>query len=292
MRSMTGFGRGSAEDARMVVTCEVKQVNHRYLDVWLKLPEAYGVAEARLRQVVAESVKRGRIEVRLTRSYKPGAASAASFDDPAIARAIAALTRVKDHHGVPGVIDLRTLLLLPGFQETFTTYVAPDDKEVELSATALRQALAAAERMREQEGSALRSAVLKEIASVEAGAAKVSARSRENSQAVLQRMRERLAEIARDVAVDERRIAEEAAVWADRMDITEELARIASHVEQMRSYLDRDEAVGKHLDFLFQELVREANTIAAKARDASIGHEVVEMKAALERGREQAQNVE
>lgn len=292
MRSMTGFGRGSAEDARMIVTCEVKQVNHRYLDVWLKLPEAYGVAESRLRQVVAESVKRGRIEVRVTRSYKPGAPGGASFDDAAISRALAALTRVKDHHGVPGVIDLRTLLLLPGLQETFTTYAAPDEKELDLSIAALRAALVAAEAMRDQEGAALRAAVLKEIEGVESGAGRVASRTRENSQAVHARMRERLSEIARDVSIDERRLAEEAALWAERMDITEELARIASHVAQMRSYLDRHDAVGKHIDFLFQELVREANTIAAKARDAAIGHEIVEMKAALERGREQAQNVE
>src|SRR5262245_15631856 len=112
MRSMTGYGRASEENGHATVTCEIKQVNHRFLDVWLKLPEAYAAAEHRFRTAVAEMARRGRIEVRLMRALRPVmGAPQAMLDDAAISRAITALTQLKDLHGIPGVIDLRTLLL-------------------------------------------------------------------------------------------------------------------------------------------------------------------------------------
>jgi uncharacterized protein (TIGR00255 family) len=276
-----------------VVTCEVKQVNHRFLDVWLKLPDAYAASEHRFRSTVSELVRRGRIEVRLTRALKPAPGTALPMlDDTAISRAISALTQLKEQHGIPGVIDLRTLLLFPGLHDTFSLMASPDDAEVDVALRALRHALQAADGMRRQEGAELGAAIGIEVDQLEAACRRIGERAAANAAAVLHKLRERLAELARDVALDERRLAEEAALYADRLDITEELARIGSHVAQLRSFLALDEPVGKRIDFLIQELTREVNTIGSKSRDAQVSHEVVHLKAALERAREQVQNVE
>ncbi|MFN7975829.1 MAG: YicC/YloC family endoribonuclease [Acidobacteriota bacterium] len=293
MRSMTGFGRATQETPKVSVTCEVKQVNHRFLDIWLKLPESYASVEDRFRAEVSEMVRRGRIEVRLTRTLTSSASVDASlFDDVSIGRAIAALTHLKDKHGVPGVIDLRTLLLFPAIQETFSDMGAPDDAEVEIGIGALRAALTAADAMRLREGEKLKGAIAREIALFCEGARRIADRAAAHRATLAARMRERLAEIAKDVTIDERRIMEEAAVYAERLDITEEIARLDSHIHQMEGFLALAEPVGKRMDFLLQELLREVNTIASKSRDASISHEVVQLKAGLEKAREQVQNVE
>lgn len=293
MKSMTGFGRGVGEDEHVLVTCEVKQVNHRFLDVWLRMPEAYGPVEHRFRSLAAQRTRRGRIEVRLARTVKPSHdASDALFDDDAIARAIAALTHLKDSHGIPGVIDLRTLVSFPGLHDTFTSLAPPKDSEVEVALEALEEALRAAHEMRVEEGTKLKEALIAEIDALEQGSGRIKERSTDNARAVLARLKERLAELTKDITVDEQRAAEEAALYAERMDITEELARIESHLAQLRSFLESTQPVGKRIDFLLQELMREINTVGSKSRDAAISHEVVELKAALERAREQTQNVE
>ena len=293
MKSMTGYGRANREDDRVILHCEVKQVNHRFLDLWLKLPDSYSAAEQRFRAAAGEGVRRGRVEVKLTRSYKPQPRGAdLSFDDAAIGRALAVLTHLKESHGIPGVIDLPTLLSFPGIGETFQSSGAPEEPEVRLGLEALREALTVADSMRRDEGLRLATAIELELAAVETACARIGARAGANAAAVLQRLRDRLAELARDVALDDRRLAEEAALYVDRLDITEELQRVASHLSQMRGFLGLDESVGKRLDFLLQELMREVNTIGSKSRDAEISHEVVELKAALERAREQVQNVE
>ena len=293
MKSMTGFGRGSMEDETTVVQCEVKQVNHRYLDVWLRLPESYGEHEGRFRDAVSHRVKRGRIEVRLTRNYKAGGkAPPLQFDDPSVARAIAALAHLKDHHGVPGVIDLPTLLSFPGLQDSLNTMQVPKEAEVKLGLAALEAALEVADEMRREEGGRLKSAIAVELDVLEKGREQISGRSQSNAAAVLERLRNKLTDLVADINVDPQRVAEEAAIFADRLDITEEIQRFASHTAQMRGFMEQDEPVGKRMDFLIQELMRETNTIGAKSRDAGISHQVVELKAALERAREQIQNVE
>ena len=247
---------------------------------------------ALFRTVVTERVRRGRIEVKLTRALKPSAGGAAFFDEASVTRAIAALSHLKEKHGVPGVIDLRALMLFPGLHDTFATMCAPDEPELELGLDALRAAMAEAESMRVQEGAELGAAIARELDAIQEGCGRIADGSAGHGAAVLARLRERLAELAKDLTIDERRLAEETALYVDRMDISEELARLGSHVTQMRGFMQLDEPVGKRMDFLIQELVREVNTIGSKSRDATIAHEVVNIKAALERAREQIQNVE
>ncbi len=291
MKSMTGYGRKAIEVSGISLQVEVRQLNHRYLDAVLRFPEGYARWEQEFRTLVAERVERGRVEISLVR--RPiGRKKGHRFNDAAISDALSALTHLKDHHGVPGVIDLPTILSVPGLIERFLVPGEPDDAEIEKALEAAGEALDEARTMREVEGERLASALAKELRAVEDGRQKIAGRYPHHLQEVRERLKGRLREIEADVAIDPDRVAAEIVLYAERSDVAEEIARIDSHRRQIEDLFATTESVGKRLDFLCQELLREVNTVGSKARDGEIAAEVVKMKAAIERCREQAQNIE
>lgn len=285
--SMTGFGQ--ADDGNGLVV-EVRTVNHRHLDVACRLPKAWAGLEAEVKAEVARHVRRGRVE--LSVRLDTGAEGAGMrVDEAQAARYLAVAEGLAHKTGLERVLDLATLLTLPGV-------VVPDDAPPDPDASRERVlggvtgALTAAAAMRRDEGAALEKEIRERAALVREGVARIEARRPEAVRQAGERLRERVAALCAGVSVDAGRLAQEVAVLAERGDVTEELTRLASHLDQFTRNLDAAEAVGRTLDFLLVEMNREANTIGAKCQDVGIAADVVVLKGEIEKLREQVQNVE
>lgn len=290
MRSMTGFGRGEATNGGVTVVVELKSVNHRYRDVQLRLPREYSVFEPRAQAALREVVARGRVEGSVRRTSAEGASRVVA--DLALVeqyrRAIGDVARrlQRDAAEVP----LGTLLALPGV--LVATEADPDVLgEWDLLEVAILSAAAELTRMRDAEGAALAADIQANLDAFDALRAEVAAQADGVAERVRVRLEERLRRLIAD-RVDPARLAQEAALLADKADISEELARLGSHAAQFREALVSAEPVGRKLDFLLQEMNRETNTIGSKAAEHAVSARVVEMKTTLERLREQVQNVE
>ncbi len=292
---MTGFGRASFEFEGLAFDVEVRSVNHRYLDVRVRLPRVLAVLESEVRSRVQGSFARGKVD--LSVSAPGGAAPPARLEiDLDAARAyLEAADTLQAREDLPGELEVAALLALPGVAR----FAEPDlsgDALHEALFDAVEAALAALEAMRAAEGAALERELLPRVAAVEAMATSLEARAKEVQESVREKLRRRAEQLRQDTGLlDEARLHQEVVIAADRLDVTEELVRLRSHVEQFRSIVAAGgpgKPVGRRLDFLLQEFGREANTIGSKGSDAPVAHQVVELKAEIERLREQVQNVE
>jgi uncharacterized protein (TIGR00255 family) len=288
---MTGFGRATFEVEGGAFVLEARSLNHRYLDAQLRLPRGLGAFEPELRARLKERFARGRFEVSVLAGS--GVATARVHVDPGVvSQYVAAAEAIRRTHPVAGQLDLATLLTLPGVASFADAELAEEPLRRGLVA-ALDEAGAALEAMRRSEGELLARDLRARLERVLELAADVESRSAEVQAVVRDRLHKRLEELQREAGVvDPGRLHQELALAADRLDVSEELVRLRSHVAQFRSLLDAEGPVGRRLDFLSQELAREANTLGSKAGDAPVAHLVVELKAELERIREQVQNVE
>ena len=293
--SMTGFGRVEFEVETQRFQLELRSVNHRHLDVHVRLPRTVAASEAALRAAVAERFARGKLDVSLHATTGTAAAALPEIDAAAAARYVEAARALGAEHGLAGELEVGTLLALPGVARMVEPELPPDVLEPALVGAAGRAAdevLA----MRRAEGEALERELRGRLGRIAAVLAEVDARSDSVQEAVRARLRKRTEQLARETGVlDEGRLHQEIVHAADRLDVTEEIVRLRSHVDQFIGVLDEateGRAVGRKLDFLLQEMGREANTIGSKGGDAPISHAVVELKTELERVREQVQNVE
>ena len=288
--SMTGFGKAEASDGKNRAMVEIRTVNSRYSDLSIRLPQALSNLELRVKGVVQESISRGRIEV--TISYE---GANAGIGVPVLNLDVArgyldGLSRLNEAFGLKEAVDPRIVAPLP---EVFR-YVQDD---IDLNSTwpliqeATKSALDQCNRMRRTEGDHLRRDFEKRIENLERLTKKVEGLAPARVKAGRDRIRERISQVLTE-ELDEGRLAAEVAILADRMDITEECVRFHCHDEQFLNLLEREEPVGRRLNFLLQEMGREANTIGSKANEAAISHLVVELKEEIERLREQVQNVE
>ncbi len=290
MRSMTGFGVGAAPLGGGRVLCEVRSLNHRYLDVRVRTPTELSDQCFLLEQLARERLARGRFDIGV-RLEGPALASA-ELDVERARSAYRALLGLRDELAPGTELPLGILASLPELFRSRTS-VDPDQ-----AAAALVQALDAAlerlDAMRQAEGTALERELAERLATLRSLRASVAERSGELVPAYRARLRERLERLLSDthVRIDSGRLEIELGVLADKSDITEELVRLESHFQQLAELLRSGEAVGRRVDFLLQEVSREVNTIGAKSQDAPLAHLVVEMKAEIERMREQVQNVE
>lgn len=290
MNSMTGFGRGEATNGDVTVVVEMKSVNNRFRDLQLRVPREHMVLEPRLHTMLRDAVQRGRIEVYVRRSAVESGSRVHS--DPALAERYGqAIRAILARLGRPDEpIPLALVLSQPGVMSMVEA--EPDAlREWDLVATAVEVALADLLAMRATEGQALQrdlqrhlDELLRLLAEVDGAAEGVAERLRA-------RLDQRIQRLVGD-RVDPDRLAAEAALLADKADISEELARSQAHCAQFADALVMNEPVGRKLDFLLQELNREINTIGSKSSEHPISARVVEMKATLERMREQAANVE
>lgn len=295
MRSMTGFGRGEAVAGGRSWLVECASVNRKQLEVVISLPREVPAAEIEpvLRQQVQKRVSRGRVQVqaRLVESVA-GAGAVAVQMNAEVAAAYVEQARVLGAKlGVPGELAMAELLRLPGVmvQGTAEDVEAFDMEPLQ---AAFEEALTNLIAMREVEGANLKEELLGRLAEIERLLGEITVLA---PQVVVQHraaLRQRLAEAGLEVPLEDERLVKEIALYADRCDISEELARAASHLKQFRAGMDSGEAVGRSLDFLSQEFFREFNTMGAKANDAALAHLVVAAKTELEKIREQIQNVE
>lgn len=285
---MTGFGAGAHALGAGRVCVELRAVNHRHVDLRLQLEAGLERHAAALEALCRGRVQRGRIDVRGRVEGSLGAAI--ELDRDRARAAFAALAELRDELA-PGA-DL-PLSLLGSVPDLFREGAAVDDAEVEAALTrAAERALDELDAMRVREGASLRAELLRLLDVIGAHTDQVRVRSAELPAERRARLRERLEPLLQDLDVDPGRIEQEIVLFADRCDTTEETARLDAHLAQARAFLEVEEPVGRRLDFLFQEMSREANTIGSKSPDAGIAQRVVELKAAIQQLRQQVANVE
>ena len=290
MRSMTGYGMGRARGEGWEVSLELKTVNHRFLDLGLRLPRNLVFLEQTVRDQVSGRIRRGHADVFITVGRTEASAREVKTDEPlALAYAAAA----KQLAAAAGLANPMTAVDLMGLEGVVTLDEPEMDQQqvAALCAEALGQALDHLLAMREAEGELLREDLRTHLDA----AAMLREQIRERAPGVIDeykaRLEGRLAQLGAE-GVDPQRLAQEVALMADRCAIDEEVQRLGSHIHQMRQYLDAEGEIGKKMDFLIQEMNREANTIGSKASDAAIAQMVVNLKSEIEKLREQIQNVE
>ena len=291
IRSMTGFGRAQGVLGGKDITVEIRSVNHRYFEFSARLPRAYSWLEEKLKGVAQGAASRGKVEVSLLIQTVEGSDAQVVVNTALAREYVEALRELGRELDLP---DDLSLSAVARFGEIFTLRRAPDDEE-EVQANVLAVAAQAAERfsqMRRAEGEKLREDILGRLLSIEERVAQVEERSPQTVAEYRQKLTARMEELLGKAAVEEQRILAEAAIVADRWAVDEETVRLRSHIAQLRSILDTPEAVGRKLDFLVQEMNREANTIGSKAQDVRIAQVVVEIKSEIEKIREQVQNIE
>lgn len=290
MRSMTGYGRGAVERGDLRATVDVRSVNHRFLDLKLRTGQLPAAVEDAIAARVRAVVERGSVAIAI--HLAGGAPGGMRIDGDAAVRAHRMLAELAARLAVPGP-DLALVLAQPG---VVIADDALDDGSAQLALEALDAALAQLDAMRAAEGAALAAELRLRLDELVASRARIAGLAATVPQQVARRLTDRVKRLAEDAgagsAMDQARLAQEIAVLAERADITEELVRLASHLDQARALIDGTGAVGRRLDFLVQEIGRELNTIGAKATTVEIATAVVAGKATLEKIREQVQNVE
>ena len=293
IKSMTGFGRGEYSDGKRSVTVEMRSVNHRYCDISVRLPRKYGFAEEFLRSAVKERLRRGRAEINVTVDSVAAEDYGIRLNLAAADQYFANLRTLMDHFGLKGDVNLE---LLAGMPDVISHLPGIENEdEILLSfGSAARGALEQFDQMRLAEGEKLAEDIISRARLISELASKIEALAPEAARAWAEKLRERITELAgRQAELPEDRIALEAAIFADKASVTEELVRLKSHVSQMERIIrDEEGANGKKLDFLTQELNREANTIGSKANDLRITSVMLEIKSEAEKIREQVQNIE
>lgn len=295
IRSMTGFGRADFEVGGARFDVEVRCLNSRHLDVSVRLPRLLAVCEGDVRTLAQKTFARGKADVVVLLAAGAGLAPRLEIDLAAAAKYVEAARSLADRHGLAADLGVATLLALPSVSRVAEAEIPPEQVR-EALLPAVGRALAGADAMRVAEGAALERELRGRLARVVELSRAVEERSGLVQAAVRDRLRKRTEQLQAETGLDlEARLAHEIVLAADRLDVTEEVVRLRSHVEQFVAVLDAPatgDPAGRRLEFLLQELSREANTIGSKGGDAPIAHRVVELKTDLERLREQVMNVE
>lgn len=291
VKSMTGYGRAVETVNGREFTVEVRSVNNRYLDCTVKLPRGLSFGEDAVKQAVKATISRGKVDVFVSVRSEGAQDTAVSLNKPMVEGYLAALKQLQTDYGVTGEI---TVSMLSGLPDVFLLD-KPQVDEQQLLADFLsvaEKALASFNAMRTTEGAALAEdlrsrgeTILSLVSQVEAGSPQTVADYRARLEAKLQ-------EVLANTSIDESRILTEAAIFADKVAVDEETVRLRSHLSQMNTMLASGGPIGRKLDFLLQEMNREANTIGSKCSDVRLARVVVEIKAELEKIREQTQNIE
>ena len=291
VKSMTGYGRAREMRNGRDITVEVRSVNNRYLDCTVKMPRAYIFAEDRMKARVQQAISRGKVDVFVTIDASAADEAVVAVNEPLARGYYEALTRLKTTFSLPGEV---TPEVLAKFPDVLAVTKAEEDVEAIAAdiCAVLDDALAAYNDMRAVEGEKLAADVAGRVTTIETVVGKVEERSPQTVAAYRQRLEAKMQEVLQSTTIDESRILTEAAIFADKIAVDEETVRLRSHIAQLRTMLASDEPVGRKLDFLIQEVNRECNTIGSKCSDLTIAQDVVNMKAEVEKIREQVQNME
>lgn len=291
VNSMTGFGVGEAQGDGHIVKVELKSVNHRFCEVRTKLPRIYNSFEEKVNRKIKEKFARGYFEVYIDYQEKGDMKKMVHVDKGLALAYYKSLEELAETLGIQnaaGTVDIAR------FPEVIN--VNDDTQDLEaiwlLTKIALYDAINGLKSMRIDEGLNLKRDILDRLGSIRTLAASIGAESRDNTAEYRNRLFERIAAIVDDVPLDEDRLALEVAIYAEKSDITEEIVRLNSHLDQLETILEEKDPVGRKLDFLVQEMNREVNTIGSKSNRTSISQKVVDVKSELEKIREQVQNIE
>lgn len=291
IKSMTGYGRARETVSKRDITVEVRSVNNRYLDCSVKMPRAYSFAEDAVKAAVQRAVSRGKVDVFITVDATAADETVVQVNRPLAKGYFNALNELMETFHLEGGI---TPMALARFPDVLTVTKAEEDVET-VSADlcqVLNDALLAYNDMRSAEGDKLALDIAGRVDTIEAVVTKVEERSPQTVAAYRERLEAKMREVLQSTTIDEARILTEAAIFADKIAVDEETVRLRSHIAQLREMLRSEEPVGRKLDFLIQEVNRECNTIGSKCNDLSITKDVVNMKAEVEKIREQVQNIE
>lgn len=290
-KSMTGFGRGEEETNGRRWTVEIRCVNHRYLDLKIKLPKGYAGLEERVRKHLSAVLIRGRVDVMLSVS-----GDFSDLQEIEVNNSLA--TTYRDALAkLAGQLDLQndtSLSRLASYPDVLSLNQRSEDLDDVWPSMekALLEALSTCDRMRSEEGDAMAADLQERLDQFAAVIQQIEQRIPELLKEREEKLQERLQKLLGNVQLDPQRLAQEVAILSDKTDVTEEIVRLNSHISQFRSFLASEEATGRKIDFLLQEFLREVNTMASKINDADIAHLTVNLKAELEKMREQIQNIE
>ena len=291
VKSMTGYGRARQERNGRNITVEVRSVNNRYLDCTVKMPRAYIFAEDAMKALVQKYISRGKVDVFVTVDAVTADQTVVQVNEPLARSYYQALSRLREMFSLEDELSASTLARFP---DVLAVTKAEEDLEM-ISAdicAVLEEALTAHRQMRSVEGEKLFSDIAGRADTIESVVAKVEERSPQTVSEYRARLEAKMREVLQSTTIDESRILTEAAIFADKIAVDEETVRLRSHLSQLRTMLSGDEPVGRKLDFLIQEVNRECNTIGSKCSDLTITQDVVNMKAEVEKIREQVQNIE
>lgn len=292
IRSMTGYGRGEAQNELYKFKIELKAVNHRYNDILVKMPRHISYLEESIKKIIKEQISRGKVDAYINLEYINESSIDVKVDIPLAKSYKKALEELVDGLNLEDNIRINNILGMPEVVSTQRKEIDEDLVWLSLS-QALKIALDNIISMREEEGKELKSDILDKLNTIEEMANEVKDRSPEVVLEYKDKLKERIRVLLEDnVVLDEDRISSEVVFFADRCSVDEEIVRLGSHIKQFRSILEDNESIGRKLDFLTQELNREINTIGSKANDLEITRNVVNMKAEIEKIREQIQNIE
>ena len=292
IRSMTGFGHGEvSNDKNQKVTVEMKSVNHRYCDISLKLPKKLAMFEANIRNIMKEYASRGKIDIYVSYEDLSETAVSLHYNQAMAAEYMQVFKKMQEDFGIETKITAEALAKYP---VVVTLEEVQQDEEVwwELLEATLRQAAEKFVETRTIEGANLKKDLLGKLDQMAADVAFIERRSPQIIAEYRAKLEEKVKEFLEDSAIEENRIAAEVTLYADKIAVDEEIVRLQSHISSMTDVLESDESIGRKLDFMAQEMNREANTILSKSSDVDLADHAIELKTNVEKVREQIQNIE
>ena len=293
IKSMTGFGRSEYSDGKRNIICEIRSVNHRYSDITVKMPRRYSFAEDKIKQTIKEKLVRGKVDVSINVENLTENDVVIKLNQLAAGQYYENLKELKEQFGLSGEIDLSLMAGMPDVLKAVPD-VEDEDELTKAILVPVAEASANLEKMRAIEGARLADDLIKKGETIKGILDQIEERSPLVVKDYMEKLRARIAELLDGAAeIPEDRILTEAAIFADKCAIDEEITRLNSHLLQLKSILTGSEStVGKKLDFLVQEMNREANTIGSKANDITITNHMLNIKSEIEKIREQVQNIE
>ena len=292
IRSMTGFGHGEvSNDKNQEVTVEMKSVNHRYCDISLKLPKKLAMFEANIRNIMKEYASRGKIDIYVSYEDLSETAVSLHYNQAMAEEYMQVFKKMQEDFNIETKITAEALAKYP---EVVTIEEVQQDEEVwwELLEAALRQAAEKFVETRTIEGANLKRDLLGKLDQMAADVAFIEERSPQIIAEYRSKLEEKVKEFLEDSTIEENRIAAEVTLYADKIAVDEEIVRLQSHISSMTDVLESDESIGRKLDFMAQEMNREANTILSKSSDVDLADHAIELKTNVEKVREQIQNIE
>lgn len=291
MKSMTGYGKGVAEQGGRQVVIELKSVNHRFLDLNIKMPKTFCQFEDLIRKSIQQYIERGHIDVFVNYFDLTAQSNCFKANIELAKNYLAEAARLSAEVGIEDDLTLTSLLKVPEIIERCETEIAAEEIE-KLILKSITEALENIDIMKENEGAAIAEDTASKLNIIEGFVQKISERAPFVVGEYREKLEKRVSELVKDAAVNMNRLEEEIAIYSDRCSIDEELTRLTAHIKQLYKYIATEGAAGRKIDFLIQEMNREANTIGSKANDIIITQTVLKLKNEIEKIREQAQNIE